>query len=108
MIRIMTAEEPARTTLTVDGEISGKTVEPLESSCNQALLKGRPVRIYLRDVASIDERGRTLLRRLAGRGIDLAAEGVYTSYIVDGIQSAVPTGCFRFSAPSVGRSFGTK
>jgi len=87
MIRIMTADEPASTTITVDGELSGKTVEPLESCCVQALLKGKPVRLHLRDVASIDERGRTTLRHLAAKGVDITADGVYSSYIVDAIQS---------------------
>jgi len=87
MIRIMTAEEPGSTTITVDGQLSGKTVEPVEASCIQALSRGKPVRLHLRDVAAIDEQGRTTLRHLAAKGVDLTADGVYSSYIVDGIQS---------------------
>jgi len=88
MIRIMTAEEPGSTTITVDGQLSGKTVEPVEACCIQALSRGKPVRLHLRDVAAIDEHGRTTLRHLAAKGVDLTADGVYSSYVVDGIQSA--------------------
>jgi hypothetical protein len=83
----MTADEPGSTKITVDGELSGKTVEPVEACCSQALSRGKPVRLHLRDVAAIDERGRTTLRHLAAKGVDLTADGVYSSYIVDEIQS---------------------
>jgi hypothetical protein len=83
----MTADGPASTTITVDGELSAKTAETLENCCAEALLKGKLVRLHLRDVSSIDERGRGTLRLLAAKGVDLTANGVYSSYIVDGIQS---------------------
>ena len=86
MIRIILAHEPANATVTVDGTLSGECVEPVEISCLQALAEGRPVRLFLRDVVAIDERGRSMLRRLAIAGIDLAANGIYISYIVREIQ----------------------
>lgn len=88
MVRIMTADEPANTTITVDGKLSGDSVEPVESCCIQAISKGKPVRLYLRDVSTIDGRGRMLLRQLAQKGVALKASGIYSSYIVDEIQSA--------------------
>jgi hypothetical protein len=88
MIRILTAEGPASAIITVDGLLSGQGVEPVETCWIQALSKGRPVRLYLRDVSAIGERGRTMLRHLAAEGIDLTANGIYSSYIVDKIQSA--------------------
>ena len=88
MIRIMTAEEPESTTITVDGKLSGEGVDLVEACCIQALSKGMAVRLHLRDVAAIDEHGRTTLRHLAAKGVDLTADGVYSSYVVDGIQSA--------------------
>lgn len=88
MVRIMTADELTSTTLTVDGTLSGEGIAPVQTSCIQALAKGKPVRLYLRDVSAIDERGRTMLRHLAAEGVDLTANGVYSSYIVDEIQSA--------------------
>jgi hypothetical protein len=54
----------------------------------QALSKGKPVRLHLRQVSAIDERGRTMLCRLAAEGVDLTANGIYSSYIVDEIRSA--------------------
>jgi hypothetical protein len=88
MIRIMTADEPQCITITVDGKLSDHGVEPVEASCVEALLQGKPVRLYLRDVSAIDERGRTMLRRVAAKGINLSANGIYSAYIVHEIQSA--------------------
>ena len=90
MIRVMTADEVARTTITVDGKLSGEYVGPVETCCKQAISKGKAVRLYLRDVSMIDERGWTLLRELARTGVGLKARGIYSSYVVDEIQSANP------------------
>jgi hypothetical protein len=87
MICVITADDAASTTITVDGKLSGDWVEPVETCCIQAISKGKPVCLYLRHVATIDERGRALLRDLARRGVGLKASGVYSSYIVDEIQS---------------------
>ena len=87
MIRITTADEPAHTTITVDGKLTGESIEPVQTSCIQALSNGKPVRLYLRDVSVIDEQGRGMLRRLAAEGVDLSARGIYSSFIVNEIQS---------------------
>ena len=79
MIRIMTADEPASTTITVDGKLSGEGVEPLEACCIQALLKGKPVRLNLRDVSAIDDRGQTMLRLLVSQGVGLTANAPTSS-----------------------------
>jgi hypothetical protein len=84
----MTADELTHTTITVDGTLSGESIEPVQTCCIQALSKGKPVRLHLRDVSAIDEQGRSMLRHLAAEGIDLMANGIYSSYIVDEIQSA--------------------
>lgn len=88
MLRIMTADGPASTTITVDGTVSGEGIEPIQTCCLQALSKGKPVRLHLRDVSAIDERGRAMLRHLAEEGVDVTANGIYSSYIVNEIQSA--------------------
>ena len=88
MVRIMTANELTGTTITVDGTLSGEGIEPVQTCCIQALSKGKPVRLHLRDVSAIDERGRTMLRHLAAEGVGLTANGIYSSYIIDDIQSA--------------------
>src|SRR6478672_8640328 len=86
MIRVMMADEPASTTITVDGKLSGESVEPVETCCIEAISKGKPVRLYLRDVSTIDEGGRALLRKLFEKGVGLKASALYSSYIVDEIQ----------------------
>src|ERR1035441_6029220 len=88
MIRVMTADELASTTITVDGKLSGDYVDPVETCCKQAISKGKPVLLYLRDVSSIDERGWTLLRELPRQGGGGKASCSYSSYVVDEIQSA--------------------
>ena len=90
MIRVITADELESTTITVDGNLAGDYVDAVRTCCQQAISKGKPVRLYLRDVSLIDERGRTLLRELVKAGVGLKARGIYSSYVVDEIQSAHP------------------
>ena len=87
MIRIMTADDPACTTITVDGQLSGEYAETIETCCAQAFLKGKPVELFLRDVSNIDEPSRGLLHRLVGKGVGLKAAGIYSSYLVAGITN---------------------
>ncbi len=87
MFRITRAEEPSRTILTVDGQLSGESIAAVETCCNQAGANGLPVQLYLRDVTSVDQAGQNLLSRLAAKGVDLIASGVYTSYLVEALAS---------------------
>jgi len=82
MIRIMTATEPKFITITVDGGLAGECVDAVETCAIQTIAQRRPIRLFLRDVSSIDERGRALLARLAMKGVRLRAAGVCCSYIV--------------------------
>jgi hypothetical protein len=84
----MTADGPGSTTITADGTLCEESIETVQTCCIEALSKGKPVQLYLRDVSAVDERGRTMLRHLAAAGVDLKANGIYSSYIVDEIQSA--------------------
>jgi hypothetical protein len=86
MIRILTADGPASTTVTVDGRLAGDCIDPVETCCTQAISRGKPVQLFLRDVSTIDESGRALLCRLAARGVRLKAAGIYSSYIVGAIR----------------------
>ena len=86
MIRVMTSDEPALTTITVDGQLSGEYVEVVEGSCDAARSKDKPISLFLRDVTVIGEDGQALLRRLATKGVLLKSSGVYNSYIVESIQ----------------------
>jgi hypothetical protein len=82
MIRIMTATEPLITAVIVDGQVAAEYVEAIDTCVKQAIARGRPVHLFLRDVSSIDESGRGLLGRLAASGVHLSANGVYISYVV--------------------------
>ena len=88
MIRIITADAPESTKVTVEGTLSDGSLEAVQACCIQALSNGKAVRLWLRDVSAIGERARTMLQRLAAAGVDLTANGVYNSSIVDEIQSA--------------------
>jgi hypothetical protein len=82
MIRIMTATKVKGTTITVDGQVTGEYVEAIDTVVKQAIGRGGPVKLFLRDVCSIDEGGRALLGRLASKGVHLRATGLYSSYVV--------------------------
>ena len=82
MIRISTTNEPTAITVTVDGQLVGDYVDAVDTSVVQAMTEGRAVHLFLRDVSHIDEHGRKLLSRLATKGVELSASGVYSRYIV--------------------------
>ena len=85
MFRITKAEEPRRTILTIDGQLSAESIAAVETCCNQAGSSGRAVQLYLRDVTSVDQAGKELLSRLAAHGVHLSARGVYTSYLIQAV-----------------------
>jgi hypothetical protein len=86
MIRISTKNEPRRITITVDGQLAGEDVDAVEKCCAEATRPGRRVRLFLRAVSNIDMRGRELLDRLAAKGLELSASGVYSSYVVEEVR----------------------
>jgi hypothetical protein len=98
MIRVTKSEEGERTIITLEGQLSGDSIEVVEICCNQALSKGKPIDVLLHDVLTIDESGLALLTRLAAEGIRLLATGIYTSYIVRALMSV---GIPRPVSPSV-------
>jgi hypothetical protein len=72
----------------IDGHLSGDYVEAVELCCEQAVLGDKPIHLLLRDVSTIDQAGRALLRRLSAKGIRMLASGVYASNLVH--RSAEP------------------
>jgi ABC-type transporter Mla MlaB component len=82
MFRVSTTKEGPQTTVTLDGQLSSESIGAVEACCEQARAAGAQVRLFLRDVSAIDRAGRELLAKLAGRGVQLAADGVYNSYLV--------------------------
>jgi hypothetical protein len=82
MIRVTKSEEPSKTVVTIDGQLSGESVGLVETYCKEAESDGKPVYLFLRDVTAIDDGGRLLLRHLARNG-HVSRKGVYTSYAVE-------------------------
>lgn len=74
-MRIVTATEPNAVTITVEGELSGESVEAVDTRVSRAIGLGRAVRLFLRDITDIDENGRALLSRLAMKNVHLNAAG---------------------------------
>jgi hypothetical protein len=101
MIRITKSEEGERTIITLEGQLSRDYIEVVEVCFNQAVLKGKPIDVFLHDLLTIDESGRGLLIRLAANGIRLLANGIYTSYIVRALMSAGAPGPVSSSAAGV-------
>jgi hypothetical protein len=87
MIRITRTEKRSNTIIAIDGQICSDSIAVVETWCGQAESYGKPVRLFLRDVTTVDQSGQTLLRRLAARGIRIVARGLYTS---DLIQALTP------------------
>lgn len=96
VLRVTKAEGRARTIITVEGQLLSDYVEVVETCCDQAQSKGKRVHLFLRDVATIDEAGRTLLSRLAAKGVRLLGWGVYTSYLIRALN---PAGKHRWTPP---------
>jgi ABC-type transporter Mla MlaB component len=86
MMRVFAANEPNAITFTIDGQLVAEYIEAIETSTQEAIGGKKLVRLILRDVSHIDEHGRTLLARLAMKGVQLHASGVYSSYIVEEIR----------------------
>ncbi len=89
MIRITTTTSRNGTTVMVEGQVVREYVEAIDMVVKQACVRGLPVHLFLRDVATIDESGRALLSRMAAMSVRLSATGVYSSYIVEEISHAV-------------------
>jgi 4-diphosphocytidyl-2C-methyl-D-erythritol kinase len=49
---------------------------------------GKRVSLFLRDVPAIDEAGRSLLRRLAERGVRLLGSGAYVAQVIETLHEA--------------------
>lgn len=87
MVRITKTEDRSRTTVTVNGQLSGDSVVLVETCCKEAESGRKPVQLFLRDITAMDQAGQTLLSRLAAKGLRLVASGVYTSYLVQSLTS---------------------
>jgi hypothetical protein len=88
ILRVNQAQNRFGTVVNVYGQLVGDYVQVVEDCCLKALLNGKPVRVFLRDVSVIDTAGRDLLRRLSEQGVRLLGSGVYTSHLVKSLRDA--------------------
>ena len=86
MFRLSTTDEDGATVFTMDGQLLGEYTKFIEESCDSAAKTGKRVHLHLRDVSAIDEGGRSLLGRLANKGVEIRASGIYTSYVVQALN----------------------
>lgn len=89
MIRVTKTEEQSLTIVTIDGQLSGNSIAIVENCCKESKSNGKPVQLFLRDISTVDQEGQMLLSRLAAKGVRLVAKGVYTSYVVQSLMSAL-------------------
>jgi hypothetical protein len=82
IFRIDQVDGQRRSLVIIEGKLAGEYVGVAEACCTQALASGKRLVVFLRDVTTIDEAGRSLLCRLAARGVRLRGSGVYTSYLL--------------------------
>ena len=98
MFRVSWADEQWRTMITIDGQLSGESIKVVEDCCDRAMSLSKPVHLFLRDVSTIDQAGRTLLCQVASKGVRLLANGVYTAHLVRAVS---PAGAEALNASSV-------
>ena len=82
MIRILTTEEPAATTITIEGHLVAEYVDEVKTSVRLAMEKQKKTRLFLRNVVHMDDAGRSLLACLAAQGVELGASGIYSTYVI--------------------------
>lgn len=88
MFRVSRTDEKSCTIITIDGQLSGESIQLVETCCDQAIARGKPVQLVLRDVSFIDRTARTLLRHIVSKGVHLLAHGVYTAHLARELSQA--------------------
>ena len=87
MLRITTEEKKDFTTFRLEGKLIGDWVSEFEHcwSCAKSTEPGRRFRIDLSDVGFVDEKGKTLLERIASEGAELQANNPLMRLVVSTI-----------------------
>jgi hypothetical protein len=83
MLKITTRTEAERTTLDLEGQLTGPWVKELEASWRACF--DRPVNVLLCAVTFIDDNGKHLLAEMYQQGAELVAEGCMNKAIVQQI-----------------------
>jgi hypothetical protein len=89
MVRVSEIREGSKRRLLVEGTISGDWVDVLEQCWLEAQRRpnGEPVRVDLSGVTYVDNKGRRLLARMIGDGVELRATGVMTRAVIEEITA---------------------
>ncbi len=85
MLKITTRTGGKGIVFVLEGNLAGPWVPELECYWQEVVATEQPVKIILKTVAFIDDRGRKLLVEMHRQGVKLMAEGCMTSAIVDEI-----------------------
>ena len=85
MLKITTQTGARGTVFVLEGNLAGPWVPELESCWQRVVTTNQPVRIMLKTVTFIDDRGKKLLVEMHRQGVKLMAEGCMTRAIVDEI-----------------------
>jgi anti-anti-sigma regulatory factor len=85
MLRITIQNDPAGTTLELEGRLTGPWVEELKD-CWEKIRKSEPeVRVALKAVTFIDAAGKNLLEIMHRQGVQVTGDGCMTKAIVEAI-----------------------
>ena len=85
MLKITTHYDDGRTSLELEGRLTGAWVEELKTCWQQAAAANQQVGVRLKEVTFVDESGRKLLADMHRQGVTLAAEGCMTKAIIEEI-----------------------
>jgi hypothetical protein len=85
MLKITTHNDPGRTSLELEGRVTGAWVEELKTCWQQAAAADQQVGVRLKEVTFVDGSGRKLLADMHRQGVTLAAEGCMTKAIIEEI-----------------------
>jgi hypothetical protein len=88
MLKITTQTDATGTIFELEGKLAGPWVQELENCWQRAVPDDQPVKVALKAVTFIDERGRKLLAEMHRQGVELAGEGCMTRAILEEITKA--------------------
>ena len=91
MLRIITKQHGTGYRLELHGTIAGEWITVIERHWRDILdaVPSASIAIGLSNVGFIDRDGEELLRRLAGRGVNLDGAGLMNRYVIDKISGGV-------------------
>ncbi|MBZ0268247.1 hypothetical protein K8I85_08825 [bacterium] len=88
MLRITkTVKREHRTTLVVEGLLTGRYAKLLEAECNERLEEGCGLELDLSSVSYADPDGASVVSELLGRGVEIIACSPYVRELMERLKS---------------------